>query len=319
MNLNIEPCTPPFWARGGHQQTLVAYGLPSRGTDIPYKNLKIRLPDGDQLAARYFEGTSSTLLIFFHGLIGSVDSKYMGRMAKLSLNLGHSVFLVNHRGCGEGAGLARGPYHSGRGEDVSEVVAFCRKQFPKKQLIAVGFSLGANAVLSLVTGIRGEHLPDQAIAVNGPTDLKASSVSLKQGFNRFYDLWFVNGCRKEIKSREEKNFVPPIIIPRWAYLSDVDELYTAPLGGFKNANDYYLQCSTAPHLGKIKTPTFILMSKDDPFIPWQPYLSARESSYVHLHLEDTGGHMGYLSQGRGPFGYNRWMDSTLEQVFNAMT
>lgn len=320
MNLNIHPCSPPLWARGGHKQTLVAYGLPSEAPDFTFKNIKIQLPDGDQLVGRYYEGTSSTLLIFFHGLIGSVDSKYMGRMATIGRRLGHSVLLMNHRGCGDGEGLARGPYHSGRGDDVSEVVAFCRKQFAKKQLITVGFSLSGNAVLSLLTGIRGEHLPDQAIVVNGPTDLKASSESLKQGFNRLYDLWFVNGCRKEIRSRQEKNLISlKVKIPRWAYLHDVDELYTAPLGGFKNADDYYAQCSTASHLRKIKTPTFILMSKDDPFIPWQPYLSARDSSYVHLHLEDTGGHMGYLAQGDRPFGYKRWMDNTLEQVIASMT
>ncbi len=320
MNLNIKPCIPPLWARGGHKQTLVAYALPSETPEASFRLLKIQLPDGDQLVGRYYEGASSTLLIFFHGLIGSVDSKYMGRMAKMGLQMGHSVLLMNHRGCGEGEGLAKGPYHSGRGDDVSEVVAFCRKQFSKKQLITVGFSLSANAVLSLVTGIRGEHLPDQAIAVNGPTDLKASSESLKQGLNRMYDLWFVNGCKKEIRARQEKNFVSKNIqIPKWAYLNDVDELYTAPLAGFKNADDYYAKCSTAPHLGKIKTPTFILMSKDDPFIPWEPYLTARNSSYVHLHLEETGGHMGYLARGSGPFGYTRWMDETLRHVFALMT
>jgi uncharacterized protein len=320
VKLDIDSFTPPIWARGSHKQTLIAYGLPSESPKVAAKPITISLPDGDQLTGRYYAGTSSTLLIVFHGLIGSADSKYMGRMAQIGLRLGHSVLLMNHRGCGEGEALARGPYHSGRGDDVSEVVAFCRKHFAKKQLITLGFSLSANAVLSLVTGIRGEHLPDQAIAVNGPTDLKASSESLQRGFNRLYDLWFVAGCRKEIRAKQQRNVIPSdITISKWAYLKDVDEAYTAPLGGFKNADDYYARCSTAPHLGKIKTPTFILMSKDDPFIPWQPYLSARENPYVHLHLEETGGHMGYLAQGNGPFGYRRWMDETIEKVIIAMT
>jgi uncharacterized protein len=320
MNLQLEPCRPPFWARSGHLQTLIGYGLPSPQLTQSFKPYTVLLPDGDQLMGRYYAGTSPSLIVIFHGLIGSADSTYMSRMALLCLAQNHSVLLMNHRGCGEGEGLARGPYHSGRGDDISAVIASCRENFKNKQIIAMGFSLSANALLSLVCGIRGTHLPDQAIAVNGPSDLKACSESLKTGFNRLYDLWFVNGCRKEIQSRQTQKLIPDDIqLSRWAYLNDVDDVYTAPLGGFRNANDYYAKCSTAPHLGQIKTPTFILMSQDDPFIPWQPYLSAKDNPYVHLHLEKTGGHMGYLCQTKGPWGYKRWMDETLNLVVREMT
>jgi uncharacterized protein len=320
MNLQIEPCIPPLWARGGHLQTLMAYGLPSLKPTQNYKAVLIPLPDGDQLTGRFYQGTSSTLILLFHGLIGSVDSSYMGRMAQLCLKENHSVLLMNHRGCGEGVQLARGPYHSGRGDDISEVVKFCRKTWPQKQLLAMGFSMSANALLSLLTGQRGEHLPDQAIAVNGPSDLQAASESLKVGLNRLYDLWFVDGCRREIQlKRKHQLLLESVPLSRWHHLHDVDELYTAPRGGFKNAQDYYTQCSTAPHLSKISIPTFILMSKDDPFIPWEPYLSAQTNSNVHLHLEKTGGHMGYLSQTSSPWGYKRWMDETLMKVIREMT
>lgn len=320
MNLQIEPCLPPFWARYGHQQTLIAYGLPSPQFNQNFKPYSVVLPDGDQLVGRYYSGSSHTLVVIFHGLIGSADSNYMGRMALLCLKQDHSVLLMNHRGCGEGEGLAKGPYHSGRGDDISAVISSCRQNFKNKQILAMGFSLSANAVLSLVSGIRGSHLPDQAIAVNGPSDLKASAECLKAGFNRIYDFWFVQGCRKEIQLRQQKNLIPQDIkLSRWAHLNDVDEIYTAPLGGFKNADDYYAKCSTAPHLGRIKTPTFILMSQDDPFIPWQPYLSAKNNPYVHLHLEKTGGHMGYLCRTNSPGGYKRWMDETLNSVVREMT
>ncbi|MBY0384489.1 alpha/beta fold hydrolase [bacterium] len=320
MKLQIEPCHPPLWARGGHHQTLIAYALPSPRIKQTFNGVCVPLPDGDQLYGRYYPGTSSSLIVIFHGLIGSADSSYMHRLALRCFKQNHSVILMNHRGCGEGDGFAKGTYHSGRGDDISEVISYCRKKFPQKQIIAMGFSLSANALLTLLTGLRGEHLPDQAIAVNGPSDLAACAESLKTGFNRLYDLWFVNGCRKEIESRQKKNFISKdLTVSRLAYLQDVDELYTAPYGGFNSAADYYAKCSSAPHLKKIKTPTFILMSKDDPFIPWQPYLSAKENPNVYLHLEDTGGHMGYLCQTMGPLGYRRWMDDTLDDVLRQMT
>lgn len=320
MKLQIEPCLPPLWARGGHHQTLIAYALPSQRLTQTFNSICVPVSDGDQLFGRYYKGSSSSLVVIFHGLIGSADSSYMHRLALRCLKQNHSVLLMNHRGCGEGIGFAKGLYHSGRGDDISEVVSYCRKNFPQKQIVTLGFSLGANALLTLLTGQRGEHLPDQAIAVNGPSDLSACAESLKTGFNRLYDLWFVNGCRQEIKYRQKKNLINKrLTVPRFANLQDVDEIYTAPYGGFDNAADYYAKCSSAPHLNKIKTPTFILMSKDDPFIPWQPYLSAKENPNIYLHLENTGGHMGYLCQTKSPLGYRRWMDDTLDDVLHQMT
>jgi predicted alpha/beta-fold hydrolase len=320
LNLKIEPCLPPIWALNGHQQTLWAYGLPYQRIKKDFKRITIPLPDGDQLIGKFYDGDTSTLVVIFHGLIGSADSSYMIRMAGLAQKQGHAVLLMNHRGCGDGEGLAVGPYHSGRGDDISDVVSFCRSHFSKKQIVAMGFSLSANALLSLLTGLRGHDKPDQAIVVNGPSDLKASAESLQLGLNRLYDLWFVNGCRKDILRKQKQGLISSkIYLSPWGHLTDVDEVYTAPLGGFKNAQDYYAQCSTTRHLPNIKTPTFILMSKDDPFIPWQPYLSAKENPYVHLHLENTGGHMGYLSRTKNPWGYKRWMDETLDLVLREMT
>ncbi len=320
MNLQIEPCIPPRWAKSGHRQTLIAYGLPSEQLTQPYKAVQIPLSDGDVLTGRYYAGTSTSLVVIFHGLIGSVDSTYMARTALRALRQNHSVLLMNHRGCGEGVTLAKGIYHSGRGDDISEVMAFCRQTWPTKQLVAIGFSLSANALLTLLTGQRGTHLPDKAITVNGPADLKASSDSLKKGFNRLYDLFFVHGCRKEIAARKKQKWVDDSLIIRpWAYLEEIDEAYTAPLGGFRNALDYYEQCSTYLHFQKIKTPTFMLMSKDDPFIPWEPYLQAQGNPNVSLHLENHGGHMGYLAQTRHSLKPQRWMDDTLDLVLKEMT
>lgn len=320
LDLQIAPCKAPLWANSGHLQTLIAYGLPSPKISTPFKKYTVPLPCGDLLVGRYYPGTSQSLIVIFHGLIGSADSSYMGRMALVAQKQNHSVLLMNHRDCGEGYGLARGIYHSGRGDDISDVIKKCRQDFPQKQIIALGFSLSANALLSLLCGLRGDTLPDAAIAVNGPSDLKASAESLKMGWNRIYDLWFVKGCRDEIIKKQKMNQLPTNIkINPWAHLTEVDEVYTAPLAGFKNADDYYASCSTAPHLQKIKIPTFILMSKDDPFIPWQPYLNAQNNSHVHLHLENSGGHMGYLSQTQTPWRYKRWMDEVIEQVLQKLT
>ncbi len=319
--MNFPQCEPPVWADSGHLQTLFGYFLPSPKLKASHgKTHFISLKDGDQLKSEYFSGNSQSLVLLFHGLNGSTQSNYMERTAKVALDLGHSVALINHRDCGSGLGLARNPYHSGRGEDVSDVVAYYRSVFPNKRMVAMGFSLGANALLNLVCKRRGEHQPDVAIAVNGPTDLRASAELLKVGLNRIYDLRFVWSCRNEIFNKARAGRIDfSQKISYWAHLRDIDEMYTAPYGGFKNADDYYDQCSTFSHFDKIQTPTVILMSKDDPFIPWQPYLNAQHNPRVHLHLETHGGHLGYLSQNQGSQGgtktsYRRWLDDALNII-----
>jgi len=315
MNLQLEPCIPPIWAQGGHSQTLWAHFLPSPRLQQEGKRVEIALPDLDVLVGRFHEGSSSFILLLFHGLGGSNDSTYIHRTSLLALKMGHSVLAMNHRGCGVGKGFARHPYHSGRGEDVSEVVAFARKEFPNRKIIAAGFSLGANALLNLVTKQRGSSLPDYAIAVNPPTDLAACSMKLQVGVNRLYDLNFVHDCRRDIHKMRDSGLIEfEKKISRFSHLYDIDQIYTAPRGGFESAEDYYQQCSTFSSFEKIDIPTLIVMAQDDPFIPWEPFVEADKNPNVHLQLEKRGGHVGYLAKGRGGQPFRRWLDETLEEA-----
>jgi uncharacterized protein len=314
--MNIPPCDPPFWAESGHRQTLLGYLLPSGKFTQAGKVHIIPLADGDRLHTTLHEGETQTLILLFHGLNGTTQSNYMARTAKIIRSQGHSAVLVNHRDCGQGFGLATHPYHSGRGEDVSAVVAYYRKAFPKKRIIAIGFSLGGNALLNLLCGLHGTELPDFAISVNAPVDLQACSDSLKLGWNRIYDLRFVWSCRNEIHAKAKSHRIEfDTKIPYFSHLEDIDELYTAPFSGFLNARDYYEKCSTFNHFDKIKTPTILLMAKDDPFITWQPYLNAQRNPHVHLHLEEHGGHIGYLAKaGSSTRKFRRWLDDALNII-----
>lgn len=270
--------------------------------------MRVVLPDGDALAGRAFEGSTEVLVLIFHGLGGDAAAHYVQRATELSQQKGHAVWTLNHRGCGEGRGLAKGPYHSGRGDDLGAVFAEARKRHPGKQLLAIGFSLSGNALLFNL----GQHAwaePDLAIAVNPPINLERSAILIKTGLNRFYDLRFVTRACRAVRERQVDGLIPDPYLTHWSMtLHDFDNAYTAPAGGFRDREDYYATCSAGPFLAHIDKPTVILMAKDDPFIPWQDHLDARKSSSVHLHLEDVGGHMGYLS--RELVG-NRWLDLAL--------
>ncbi|UOF02738.1 YheT family hydrolase [Bdellovibrio reynosensis] len=319
QRLELIPLKAPFWADSGHGQTLWAHFLSSPKLEYLGKNFEVDLPDGDRLFCFYKPGTSHLVISLFHGLSGDVHADYMQRTALLCEQLGHSVVLVNHRGAGHGFAHARHPYHSGRAEDVSAVLAKLREMFPGKKQIAVGYSMSGNMLLCLLGGFKGHVKPDGAITVNAPLNLANGSRNLKQGFNRIYDLRFVNRLRKNIHKKHRHGLIDKKYnIPLWSTVWDMDQIYTAPAGGFKDREDYYQTCSSINYISNIDVPTYVLSALDDPFIMAEDYLNAQFSKSVQVHIEARGGHLGYIHSDKTPLGTNRWLDYYLHEAFKAL-
>jgi uncharacterized protein len=310
----IPSCQPPFWANGGHLQTLFGHLLFSPRLELPGVSYHVDLGPKNQIHSTYLKGTSATVVYLFHGLGGSSQASYMQRTALIAQELGHHVFLNNHRGCGEGVGLATEPYHSGRAEDLSAVIGYGKENFPDYLHVAIGFSLSANALLLLSAGVRASIKPDVAIAVNGPINLERASIKLSQGFSRIYDLRFVIELKRyvELNHPEVSDKMDGIID-----LRQFDAVYTAPMGGFENREEYYRKCSAAQYLSKIDIPTILLTAQDDPFVGSIDYTEARLSESTILHMEKYGGHMGYLSK-KGN-GYSRWLDTALKEYLQSIS
>lgn len=313
ISFDLEPCEAPRWATSGHAQTILGHVLPSPKLNHKGRRVEIPVDNGDRLVAFVDEGTTSTVVYIFHGLSGSSDSTYIHRTAIVAKNLGHTTFLLNHRGCGEGAGLAKGPYHSGRGEDLSAAIAAGREMFPKHRHIAIGFSMSGNALLLLQAGKRGDVKPDIGISVNAPIHLEKCAHRLRSGLNRIYDIRFYLQCRRDIFVAQHE-ILQTAKIPHLTSLYEFDNLYTAPAGGFRDREDYYSSCSTHELLHKIETPTVILTAEDDPFVPYESYAQARLSPAISLHVEKLGGHMGYLTRNKTSLGTNRWLDYALHEM-----
>ena len=319
MKLELQPCLPPFWAASGHAQTILGHLIPSESLSKKGERIEVPLGDGDRLVGFYLEGRSGTAVSLFHGLSGSSDADYIQRTAQVCLNQGHSVFMFNHRGCGEGVGLASHPYHSGRAEDLSSAIVYAKGRLPQHRHFAVGFSLSGNALLLLLSGKRGSIKPDAAISVNAPIDLESAAYQLKSGFNRVYDLRFVYKCKAEVAARKKADpKIPDYRISSISTLHDFDNIYTAPEGGFANREDYYRSCSTKNLLKDIRTPTVIITAKDDPFVDYRNFIEAERSASVHIHVEDSGGHMGYISAKETPLGSRRWLDYALHEALLAL-
>jgi len=318
MQLERPPAlVPPAWARGGHAQTLLAHVLRSRRDDISTwtgaRRVDVPVGEGDRMVGFFVPGESGVVVALFHGLAGDTKAEYMRRVAQLARERGHGIWAVNHRGCWPGDGLSRRPYHSGCWPDVAAALEVGRSLAPGTRTVAVGFSLSGNVLALLMGKAPLEQQPDAAVCVNAPIDLASCSDLIGRGLNRIYDLRFVRDLRRSVEERRQLGMLgqEEARIPPFASLRVFDELYTAPQSGFASAADYYERCSAAPWLERIKRPTVLLTAADDPFVSAQPYREARHSGSVHVHVEEVGGHLGYLSGPPTPRGDRQWLDQAL--------
>jgi predicted alpha/beta-fold hydrolase len=79
---------------------------------------------------------------------------------------------------------------------------------------------------------------------------------------------------------------------------EFDDAATAPLHGFRDADDYYARSSSLHFLAKITTPTLCISAEDDPFLPREALDRARAAASASVHFVTTphGGHVGFVGE-----------------------
>ena len=79
-----------------------------------------------------------------------------------------------------------------------------------------------------------------------------------------------------------------------------DNVFTAPLHGFSNTDDYWARGSAKPHLHAIRIPALVLTARNDPFVPAHSLPGPHEvGACVTLWQPPHGGHVGFAG-GRWP-------------------
>ncbi|HEX2583014.1 MAG TPA: alpha/beta fold hydrolase [Chlamydiales bacterium] len=310
------PFEPFSFFSDPHHQTIISSVLnflfePSSDRKI------VQLPDGDKLAVEITTPNewkpNDLTVVLVHGLCGSQSSPNLVRMVKRLEPLAIRSVRYNMRGCGSGKGLSRNIYHSGRSEDLFEVLKILKKEHPESPIVLIGFSLGGNIVLKLAgeMNIIGPQYLKGVVAVSPPVDLYSSVQMIGDPNNSFYERYFYKLLRADVHYRHRKfKDLPKINLPRDLKLYEFDQMYTAPCCGFKNALDYYNKCSAAHVVEDIAIPCRILLSEDDPIIASSSLDHYVLPSNVSVFKTKKGGHMGYLGSPGSEKGFH-WLDSLL--------
>lgn len=301
MSARTPPYRAPWWLPGGHAQTIFPALRPA--PQVAFRRERWDTPDGVFIDLDWAgTGAAPRCLALFHGLEGSSQSPYARSIAQTFAAAGWQVAVVHFRGCsGEPNRLARA-YHSGDSAEADWVLRRLAQRAPA--LHAAGVSLGGNVLLRWL-GERGDQAArvlQRAAAVSTPLDLAAANRALSAGFARaVYARHFLRTLKA--KSRAKLARHPGAFDGRRMAaartLRDFDDAVTAPLHGYRDADDYYARASAGPVLGGIRVPTLVLNARNDPFLPGPALAQATRSAAACVRVESpgAGGHVGFVEAG----------------------
>jgi predicted alpha/beta-fold hydrolase len=311
------PYVAPAWLPGRHLQTVYPALLPQPAP--AYRRERWDTPDGDFVELDWIDGRAGTpLVVLFHGLEGSSGSHYArALMRAVNAQKWHGA-VYHYRGCGGAPNRLPRAYHSGDTAEVDWALPRLKARFPAVPVYAVGVSLGGNVLLKWLgeEGGAASGLVARAAAVSAPLDLMASGQALEHGFNRFYARVFLSSLRPKVIELLDRH---PGLCDRERVLGastmrEFDNVFTAPVHGFRDTDDYWTRASSKPWLARIAVPTLVLNARNDPFLPERALPGASEvSEHVTLEYPTQGGHVGFCT---GPFpGRIDWLPRRLLGFF----
>lgn len=299
------PYHAPPWLPGGHLQSIYPYFFAPRPA-IAYRRERWETPDADFIDLDWLDASDSDapLLVLFHGLESHSRSHYaLSLMRELQHGQWRGV-APHFRGCsGESNRLPRA-YHSGDSLEIDWILRRLRQQFPENSICAAGVSLGGNALLKWLGEQGGEALDviDAAVAVSAPVDLPVAGKVLDTGFNQMtYTREFLHSLKRKAlqKLAQHPDLFDANALRAATTLRQFDDIFTAPLHGFRDVDDYWTRASSKPWLPHIRVPTLLINARNDPFLPAFALPKQHEvAAQVALEYPATGGHVGFVS---GPF------------------
>ena len=307
MILEKSTYQPALPFRSSHFNTI--YRTLFHNLDPSYERERMETSDGDFMDLDFTRVGSSRLVVILHGLEGSSQSKYMQALSIVLQQQGFDSVSVNFRGCSGEPNRLLSSYHSGKTEDLAEVFAYVERVHDYESFYLVGYSLGGNMTLKYL-GEGRDDIPgrlEAAVAVSVPCDLRGSSEEISKFWNTVYMQRFLISLKKKTLKKMEQFPEARLERERLKRVNnflDFDNLYTAPVHGFRDAFDYWAQNSSNQFLGGIRIPSLLITATDDPFLSetCYPFEEARSHRYFHLEATRFGGHVGYnseLSNGSG--------------------
>ena len=295
-----------WWLPGGNLQTIwgALYARRTRQAKPEFRRERWTAPDSDFIDIDFLDqapvAEKQTLLVQFHGLEGTSRSHYSEAFADYAQAHGMAFAVPHFRGCSGELNWGPRAYHSGDFEEIDWILRRLRSEHVGP-IVAVGVSLGGNALMRWAEemGDDAGRVVSAVASICSPLDLAASGQAIGRGFNRLvYTRMFINSMRPKALRKLAQH---PGLFDREALMQsrdlyEFDNVFTAPLHGFKNTDDYWSRASAKPHLNRIRIPALVVNALNDPFMPASSLpRQADVGKFVTLWQPAQGGHVGFPS------------------------
>ena len=290
--------SPPWYLFNRHFETIYP-ALFRKVINGSNDSVRVITKDKDFIDLDYYNVQSDKTVVLSHGLEGNSKKPYMIGMINILLNAGFNCVAWNFRGCSGIHNKYPYSYHSGATHDLDNIIQKTEYIFPHSKIYLIGFSLGGNLTLKYLGENSLNSRIEKAIAVSVPLDLHQSCLEISKNSNWIYTRRFLKTLKRKITDKA-KLFPQEInvsAIKEITNLLEFDDRYTAPLHGFKNAIDYYTQCSSINFLEKISIPTLIINARNDPFLSQECYPKNINTGFIKYDYPPFGGHLGFKMSG----------------------
>lgn len=270
---------------------------------------RLETPDGDFIELHHFNmKKGAPLLLLLHGLEGGIRSHYIQAFLSEALRRGWQAAVLIFRSCGDEPNRLIRLYHSGETIDLSFSVSHLERTHPSSPLILAGISLGGNVLLKYL-GEKGAGISPRiagAAAASVPFDLSQSSRHIDRGFSKVYQRAFLKSLQAKAASKVGvfPGIADPDKVAAVRTMLEFDDVFTAPVHGFRDAAHYYSESSSIRFLQTISIKTLLLNAVDDPFLPSQILADVQKvaagNGCLELDFPRHGGHVGFVG-GQTPF------------------
>ena len=324
LNPLMKPFEPASGLRNPHLQTLLPRLIHRTPSFEPHWQ-RLTTPDDDFLDLAWTDNLDQSpedqpVFILFHGLEGSFNSPYAHGVLSAVRKKGWLGVIMHFRGCGREMNRRPRSYHSGETGDARFFIDWLREAYPYRTLYAAGISLGGNMLVNYLAEEGGACKLAAAQVVCPPLNLADSSLRIQQGFSSVYHHYLLSSMKKNlVRKIELLDGEMPYNKEQVAGIKTIwqfDNEITAPLHGYKDAEDYYQRCSGLGKLSGVRTPLRIIHAKDDPFMTAAVIPSKPLPNHIEYELCQHGGHVGFIA---GTCSRPRfWLEDTLPCWFERM-
>lgn len=272
---------------------------------------------------------AGVLVVLAHGLSGGSHENYIRRTITQLFDTFPeedeqvTVVAFNARGCARSKVTSEKYWSALQTDDLAVALDYLHGKYPKKKIVAVGYSLGANILVNYLARFGSDSKISLSVSVSNPWDLYASSVNLESyPLGRLYSKKMTQGLQRLFNRNASmltrgRDDIDRTHVMAAKSLKEFDGRYTAKVFGFESADEYYIAASSCSKLKQVKTNLVILNAKDDPMAldAVLPYKQVTANRYLCMVCTANGGHIGWY----GPNGKRWYADVIVQLVQRALT